>query len=233
MTLPILLSVPHAGLRVPPEAESYCSLSEEEIIADGDEGAAEIFDLADHVAEFVTTDVARAIVDLNRATDDRRPDGVVKTHTCWNVPVYRNPLPDEVIAQLLNQYYHPYHERLADGQTHPSVRLCVDCHTMAAIGPPIGPGAGEERPFVCLGDGNGTTLPPKWIDQLARCFGDTFETEIAVNKPFSGGYITTTYGRNRPWVQVELSRAAFLTLDEKRTRILSALSAICDALSLS
>ena len=40
MRLPILLSVPHAGLRVPAEAEPYCCLARDEIIADGDEGAA-------------------------------------------------------------------------------------------------------------------------------------------------------------------------------------------------
>ena len=45
MTLPILMSVPHAGLRVPPEAEPYCRLSTSDLLADSDEGAAEIYDL--------------------------------------------------------------------------------------------------------------------------------------------------------------------------------------------
>jgi N-formylglutamate amidohydrolase len=40
MTLPLLISVPHAGLRVPREVEKQCILSEEEIIRDGDEGPA-------------------------------------------------------------------------------------------------------------------------------------------------------------------------------------------------
>ena len=100
MKLPILMSVPHAGLQVPPEAAPCCCLTESEIIADGDDGAAEIYDLADHVAEYVTTGIARAIVDQNRAVDDRRADGVVKTHTCWNVPVYREPLPAAVQSRI-------------------------------------------------------------------------------------------------------------------------------------
>ena len=107
MTLPLLISVPHAGLRVPPEARPYCSLTPEEIARDGDEGAAEIYTIENEVECYVTTDVARAIVDLNRAEDDRRKDGVVKTHTCWEVPVYEPFPPEEVVRTLLAQYYRP------------------------------------------------------------------------------------------------------------------------------
>ena len=72
MPLPILLSVPHAGLRIPGEAKPYCILSPQQIANDGDEGAADIYDLSNEVASFITTGVARAIVDVNRAGDDRR-----------------------------------------------------------------------------------------------------------------------------------------------------------------
>jgi formiminoglutamase len=222
------MSVPHAGLEVPPEAAPYCSLTESEIIADGDEGAAEIYDLAGHVAEFVTTDIARAIVDQNRAVDDRRADGIVKTHTCWNVPVYREPLPEDVIAQLLDKYYHPYHESLSNPSAS-GIQLCVDCHTMAAVGPPIGPDTGQPRPAVCLGDANATSLPAGWIDVLEQCFRDLFrEFDVTVNKPFSGGYVTRTHGQERPWLQIELSRAPFLSNAAKRDRVVQALKQFCD-----
>jgi N-formylglutamate amidohydrolase len=55
MKLPILISVPHAGLRVPEEAQPYCRLTHEEIVADGDEGATEIYSIADEVVQLVTT----------------------------------------------------------------------------------------------------------------------------------------------------------------------------------
>ena len=132
--LPVLLSVPHAGLEVPEEARAYCVLTPEQIAEDGDEGAREIYDLETEVEAFLTTDVARAIVDLNRSEDDRRPDGVVKTHTCFNVPVYDPFPPDEVIEELLDRYYRTYHARLRDLASG-GVRLGLDCHTMLAIGP--------------------------------------------------------------------------------------------------
>ena len=89
MKLPVLLSVPHGGLEVPSEVAHICALTPKEIAEDGDEGARELYDLENHVAGFVDTDVARAIIDLNRAEDDFSKDGVIKTHTCWDVPVYR------------------------------------------------------------------------------------------------------------------------------------------------
>lgn len=78
--LPLLLSVPHAGLRVPPEVTDICILSKDDIVKDGDEHAAAIYcPLEQYVNAFVTIDIARAIVDLNRAEDDFRKDGVIKT----------------------------------------------------------------------------------------------------------------------------------------------------------
>jgi len=231
MKLPILLSVPHAGLRVPPEAKPYCRLTRKDIIADGDEGAAEIYDLQRHVADFVTTDVARAIIDLNRTEDDRRPDGVVKMETCWNVPVYHTFPPGPVVEQLLNRYYRPYHTRLSTG-IPPGVRLCVDCHTMAAVGPPIGPDPGEIRPHICLGNGNGDddanlTLPAGWTGQLLGCFRAAFGDAVTTNEPFAGGYITRHHGRERPWLQLEVSRAPFMSNPEKRYGVLRALTDFC------
>lgn len=227
MKLPILLSVPHAGLTVPPEAEPYCRLTPEEIVADGDGGAAEIYSLSDHVQCFVTTHVARAIVDLNRTEDDRRRDGVVKTHTCWNVPVYHEFPPENVIEELLAKYYHAYHARLSEAADGSDVRLGIDGHTMAAVGPPVGPDTGVERPPICLGDVHGRSLPPGWTAMLAECLADAFECEIPVNKPFSGGYITRHHMTEMPWVQIEFSRSDFLPDIEKRALLLRSLDAFC------
>jgi hypothetical protein len=91
--LPLLVSVPHAGLAIPPEVAALNRLTAQEIAEDGDVGAREIYgELAPYVAAFVISDIARAFVDLNRAEDDIRKDGVIKTHTCWDVPVYERPL---------------------------------------------------------------------------------------------------------------------------------------------
>lgn len=225
MTLPLLLSVPHAGLLVPHEVKELVILSKDEIIKDGDEGAAEIYwPLEKEVAAFVKTDAARAVVDMNRARDDRRKDGVVKSHTCWNVPVYREFPAEELIDILLEKYYKPYHSRLS--RFPQGIRLGVDCHTMAAEGPPVGPDPGEARPAICLSNADGT-CPQEWLESLAECFTETFEMEPSLNHPFNGGYIIRAHAIELPWVQLELSRAPFLTNPEKSNRVLEALGRWC------
>ncbi len=223
MKLPLLISVPHAGLRVPAEAAPFCILNPLQIQQDGDEGAAAIyFGLEPEATAFVSTDVARAIVDLNRAPSDRSRDGVVKTHTCWNVPIYNPFPPEEVIADLLDRYYFPYHRRLTK-LAGSGAWLGVDCHTMAAKGPPVGPDPGLERPWVCLSNADGT-CPQEWMRRLHQCFACEFENNVQVNSPFQGGSITRTHAAELPWVQLELSRAPFYTLEEKRRKVFRALT---------
>jgi N-formylglutamate amidohydrolase len=225
MTLPLLLSVPHAGLLVPHEVKELVILTEQEIVEDGDEGAAEIYwPLEKEVAAFVTTKVARAIVDLNRAEDDRRQDGIIKTHTCWDVPVYRDFPSEDLIEILLDKYYRPYHAKL--GKIPEGIKLGVDCHTMAAEGPPVGPDPGATRPAICLSNADGT-CPQEWLESLAECFSNAFEAEASINHPFKGGYIIRAHAKVLPWVQLELSRAPFLTSPEKSERFLESLRQWC------
>jgi formiminoglutamase len=193
---------------------------------DGDVGAAEVYSLETEFEAYLTTQVARAIVDLNRAEDDRRPDGVVKTHTCWNVPVYREFPPDHVVKLLLDRHYHPYHQQLRD-LARTEVRLGVDLHTMAATGPPVGPDPGVERPWVCLGNGEGTTCPQGWIESLKESFEEDFGSNVRINDPFKGGFITRSHAAELPWIQVELSRGPFMSNREKRDSVLRALTRWC------
>jgi formiminoglutamase len=227
--LPLLVSLPHAGLRVPSEAEPFCILSPHDLEKDGDEGAHEIFSALEAlVSTFVTTDVARAIVDLNRTEDDRRKDGVVKTHTCFDVPVYDPFPPGEVVERLLERYYRPYHRRLTEG-AGTRVKLGVDCHTMVAVGPPVSPDPGVERPAVCLSNADGTCTG-EWFEALCAAFEEAFAgLRVTLNAPFKGGHIIRAHAAELPWVQVEISRGPFLTNAEKRDRVIQALTAWCEA----
>ena len=221
MKLPLIVSVPHAGLTVPDEVKDYCALTPEQILADSDEGAAEIYDLKSEAAVYVTTSVARAILDMNRPEDDRGRDGIIKTHTCYDAPVYRKPLGEDLVETLLNHYYRPYHQRLSDCASN--AKLGIDCHTMAAVGPPSASDAGCDRPAVCLSNAFGT-CPQDWFEKLAHCLEESFDFEISIDHPFKGGHIARSHGRELPWVQIELSRAPFLERADKRKCVLGALT---------
>ena len=221
-----------------------CALAPEEVADDGDGGAAEIYAISAEVGSFVTTEVARAVVDMNRARDDRRADGVTKTHTCWNVGVWHRPLSQAEVDGLLDAYHAPYHQQLTELGQSGRWALGVDCHTMAATGPPLGPDPGRERPWVCLSNGDGT-CPQEWIDGLRDAFKqqldglrdafkqqldglrDAFKQQldvpVKVNDPFRGGYITRSHSTEMPWIQIELSRAPYLSNNAKRQMVLTAL----------
>lgn len=221
--LPYLISVPHGGERIPAEVASLCRLAPGEIRADSDEGAAAIYALLEgEVEAFVTTDIARAIIDLNRPEDDLRPDGVVKTQTCFEVEVYHSFPDPDLIARLLQLYYRPYHGRLTTLASSATL-LGVDCHTMLAVGPPIGPMAGEERPRICLGNVDGQSCPMSWVEKLAEIMESTFQSPVAINKPFKGGHITRSHSSEIPWLQIEMSRAPFLSEEEKGRCVLESL----------
>jgi N-formylglutamate amidohydrolase len=221
MKLPLLLSVPHAGWKIPPEVKDICFLNEKEILEDGDEGAAEIYyPLKNEVEAFVTTDIARAVVDLNRAEDDFWKDGVIKTHTCWNVPVYSTYPSEKIILKLIEQYHRPYHNRLSEFAGE--VRIGIDCHTMAATAPPVAPDSGKERPPVCLSNAE-FTCPQEWIESLAHHLSKSLGYPVSINKPFKGGHIIRSHAKEIPWLQIELSRAAYMSHKDKSEKLLKAL----------
>jgi hypothetical protein len=98
---------------------------------------------------------------------------------------------------------------------------------MAAVGPPIGPGPGIERPPICLSNGEGSTCPEQWLDCLADCMRKFFDHEVRTNSPFKGGFIIRSRAGDMPWIQVEISRAGFYGLDEKRDRFVAAVTEFC------
>jgi len=220
MKLPVLISVPHAGLKIPPEIRAYNLLTQKEIIKDSDEGASEIYAVQSHFQAYITTDIARVFVDLNRSENDRTRDGVVKTHTCWDVPIYNKPLPVELIEVMIKKYHRPYHEKLTSSSS--GVNFGIDCHTMADFGPPIGPDPGQKRPLVCLGNADGA-FPDRWFRIMKDCFRTSFQVEISLNKPFRGGNIIRTHASEMPWVQVEISRTDVLDNKQKQKKFLDAI----------
>lgn len=224
MTLPLLLSMPHAGTGVPGRLAGNCLLSLPQIVRDGDEFAQGIYaPLEQEVRCFVSTDIARAVLDMNRSEDDIRRDGVVKTHTCWDEPVWRRPLAEQEIRWLIDTYHRPYQQCLSESAQRQGLLLAVDCHTMAEFGPPVGPDPGVQRPQACLGDVNGHSCPGEWTAILQAAFRRHFPGEVTVNRPFSGGHITRFHAAEMPWIQLELSRGAFATPAEKSRKVLSAL----------
>ena len=88
MKAPILVSIPHGGWKVAVEIKDIWALSKKDAVHDGYPYTSKIYDYFDRVEIQIVMEYYRAVVDLNRQPDDiapKNPDGVIKSHTCWNV----------------------------------------------------------------------------------------------------------------------------------------------------
>ncbi len=218
MSLPFLLSIPHGGVTIPEEVETRLAVGFEEVAEDVDHFTREIFALPD-AALTLEAEVSRSIVDLNRDPcryPPHDPDGAVKSMTHTGHRLYGDwEIDPATIERLMERYWKPYHQRLVKAMSRPGLKLALDCHSMAAVGPPVSPDPGATRPLICLGNRHGQSAPDSWLGALAECFQEVFHLEkdqIAFNQPYPGGYITRRYaGDPLPWIQIEYSRALYLT----------------------
>ena len=125
--------------------------------------------------------------------------------------VYKNKLDFDEVKKRIETCYHPYHielKRLID-QTRDIFGFCIliDCHSMPATDQ-----YNRHLPDIVLGDCHGRTLEPdirKRIDNFIRSKNFT----IGWNAPYSGGYITSNYGKAaRPGqsLQIEINRSLYM-----------------------
>lgn len=228
--LPVLISIPHGGLKIPKELKQKTLLRDRDIFDDGDALTPEIYDLGERVYTVVRASIARAFVDLNRAPWDRppeNPDGVVKTQTVNGKKIYQDDhkFSSFEITSLIDQYHRPYHLSLEQASQINGLELALDCHSMLDRAPMLSSDPGAGRPLFCLSNCGGSqgyptkdfpqiSCPPEYIRKLAACIQTAFEVDagdVLINDPFHGGYITSHHGRkNLAWVQLEMNRRLYL-----------------------
>ncbi|SER20420.1 formiminoglutamase [Nitrosomonas sp. Nm51] len=217
---PVLLSIPHGGDQAPPELIRHIVISKQAMLADSDFRTREIYGLSEEAAAVVDTPIARVYVDLNRAPDDlppANPDGVIKRLSCHGVQIYRDEIwrDQALVHTLLEKYYVPYHQKIQFMlQSRQDLELMLDCHSMEAVGPVIGPDQGAMRPAICLGSRHGGSCSPATVQRFAAIMRRAFELregQVTIDRPFAGGYITRHYGNNPlPCIQIELNRGLYL-----------------------
>ncbi len=225
---PFLISIPHGGTEVPAELRDRLALNPEELAWYCDPGTRTIFAFGKTVAATIDTPISRMVVDLNRPplpVPPKDPDGIIKTRTIDCRPVYREGrFPDmQLIHRLLLAHYFPYHQRIDELLDSHAIRIAFDCHSMLPYGSPGQKDAGRTRPLICLGNngdrrgrarkGSLATCPPEWMACLAESFRSGFglKREVAINNPFSGGFIMNAHfwRKGIPWVQIEISRSLY------------------------
>ncbi|MDD1678992.1 MAG: N-formylglutamate amidohydrolase [Methanomicrobiales archaeon] len=225
---PFLISIPHGGLIVPEEIGDCIALEPKEIIYYSDPFTRQLFDYRDRAEMVLDSTISRMVIDLNRppyALPPRHSDGAVKLTTSDRKPVYFSGKDPDItlIHRMMMRYYFPYHARIDQVLQKDSIGIAFDCHSMLPLGPPASRDAGRERPLICLGNngdrdgkakkGRLATCSAAWMAALADAFRAECQLgdEVAINDPFSGGFITNAHywHTGTPFVQIEVNRSLY------------------------
>lgn len=235
--LPIAIVIPHSGLATPPELNNRITLSEAQIFNEADAYTDMLYDFRERVLHWEVFPYARSIIDVNRphvtANEILAGDGIIKRRTSYGADVFIDgQAPDETLEQqLIKTYWQAWHDKMATIAQDDSVKLVLDCHSMAAIGPSHYGDPAQLRPRISAsnyGDSTGhqqssdlrTTSTPELVRLAGEILGNALAdiSDIAptskaydINAPFFGGYNIWKHGSHQqPWLMIELSRATYI-----------------------
>jgi N-formylglutamate amidohydrolase len=259
-SVPILLSVPHAGrdyprsvydqLRLPPAAltrleDRYADYLAREAIKSG--------------IPAIIALRSRAWMDLNRDANDMDQDmlvmadrdpsirpgskvrgglGLIPRRLAGAGDIWRRPFTRNEVAERVANYHSPYHQNiaaiLARMQAQFGGAILLDLHSM----PPLGSNFGGSPAHFVVGDLFGKSASG-WISELlmARLKHAGYPCEL--NHPYSGDYVLRRHalpGHNIHAVQLEVDRALYLDpamqqLGAGLVKIAGLIADICHALA--
>jgi len=246
-TIPVVIAAPHGGRHYPEVVQAnmrepeYCALRLEDRYVDV---------LASEVARItgaglLVAHAPRAMLDLNRATDDvdwgmiaGKPAGKI-LHSQSNrrarsglglVPrrlggfgeIWKRPIDQVELDGRIEGIHRPYHEALAKELAQIKddwgAALLVDLHSM----PPLRKQFGQEyAPQFVLGDRFGASCDASLIGRALRHF--EYQGQVAAhNRPYAGGFVLDHHASPRRGIhamQVEVCRTTYLDHNLKQPSV--------------
>lgn len=223
---PLLINVPHAGVKLPPEIERHLTHSARTLI-DTDWHVDRLVDFAPELgASLLVATHSRYVIDLNRGADDQPlysgpTTGLVPTETFDGAGLYAGESPDQdEIADRVERYWRPYHRQLTDAlesiRKRHGFAVLLDAHSIRSQVPRLFAG---RLPDLNLGTFEGRSCAASLQDGVVELLtGQEAFTQV-VNGRFKGGYNTRHYGQPQRHVhalQIEIAQACYM--DESRPR---------------
>jgi N-formylglutamate deformylase len=219
-SLPLLVSMPHAGAHLPPELAAHMTACAARS-ADTDWHLPRLYDfLASMGASTLAARQSRYLIDLNRPPDDINlypgldTTGLCPLDTFAREPLYRpGAAPDAAeVARRRARYWQPYHAQLQAELArllalHGAVVLW-EAHSIASRVPRFFDG---RLPDLNLGTADGAACAAGLAEAVMAQVPAHFST--ALNGRFKGGYITRRYGQPEQSVhaiQLELCQCLYM-----------------------
>ncbi len=201
-TAPLLVSIPHTGLAIPPEIEGRL-VSPWLARKDADWWIDRLYDFATGLgATLVHTAVSRTVIDVNRdpsgatlypgqATTELCP-----TSTFDGEPLYRAGREPAAAAidERRHTYFESYHAALAGEITRLAAEheriIVYDCHSIRSSVPRLFEGL---LPVFSIGTNSGASCDED-LTRRVEALCDAAGQSRVTNGRFKGGYITRRYG---------------------------------------
>ena len=204
-TTPLLLSIPHAGLAIPPAVETRL-VSPQLARFDTDWWVDRLLDFAPALgATVVRTSVSRTVIDVNRNPGGMLPEpeqlipptALCPLTTFDGRPLYRPGCEPNARAVMdrRRQFFQPYHDALAVEiarlrALHSHIVLC-DCHAIRSSVAGLPP---DRLRVFNVGTNGGTSCSTALTLAVARECAASGRSYIS-NGPFKGGYTVLRYGQ--------------------------------------
>jgi len=221
-SLPLLVSVPHAGTALPEAIEKrFTPLGRE--VRDTDWYVDKLYDFAGGMgASIIAANYSRYVVDLNRAPDSAalyrsNPTSPVCPLTTFaGEPIYMDGAqPDQAeIDDRIETYWRPYHQCIAEElwriRSEHGYALLWDAHSIKSQVPELFDG---ELPQFNLGTRDNASCPQNAAESILQQILRDGRYSAVLNGRFKGGYITLTYGKpaERVWaIQLELAQRTYM-----------------------
>jgi N-formylglutamate amidohydrolase len=219
---PVLISVPHAGTYVP--AAIAARMTDDALaLPDTDWHVDRLYDFAASLGiGMIVATHSRYVIDLNRDPSGKPlyPGAdnteLVPTTTFNRDTIYRPGAgPDDAeVAQRVDQYWKPYHDRLAQelAAIHDRFGVAVlwDAHSIPSLVPRFFSG---RLPDLNLGSARGTSAAQDLVTTVMDCFERDAGFSKVRDGRFTGGYITRHFGAPSAGIhalQLELAEASYM-----------------------
>jgi N-formylglutamate deformylase len=219
---PLLISIPHSGTELPESLARRLTVVGRGV-PDTDWHVHLLYDFARGLgASIIKANYSRYVVDLNRSSDSaplyvgNPTSPVCPTETFGGSFIYMTGQEpdDSEIAARIEEYWRPYHERiateLADLRAKHGRALLWDAHSIASEIPSLFAGV---LPEFNLGTRDGASCPRTVSEALLQTIVRDGEYGAVLDGRWKGGYITDHYGDPASGVyavQLELARRAYM-----------------------
>jgi len=185
--LPVVASLPHSGVHLPPELEDHFTPAHRSWLRNTDWFLPELYAFLPELGVVALEAThSRYVADLNRDPARRLfgPffEAIVAERTAYGHDIYLTRPDQAELETRVARYHAPFHAELrrllAERRAAFSRALLLDLHSY------MGPGDHD----VVLGDGHGSTCSPEIVAHFERAFREQ-GFDVAVNAPYPGGFV--------------------------------------------